>query len=575
MHRRHFLARGLQYAALTGLATRLPLPAWAASGTGAPHAGPVRDNSVDTWVDTWDLAIGPTPIEIADRRATAVGINGTVPGPLVRLKEGRDVVLNVTNALDQDSSIHWHGLLLPFDMDGVPGISFAGIAPGETFTYRFPVRQHGTYWYHSHSGLQEQLGVYGPLVIDPAGDDPVAYDREFVIFLSDWTFEAPQRILANLKVEDDYYNRNRVAGQRPFDDWARMRMSRSDIADVSGATYTYLLNGRDAHANWTALFAPGERVRLRFINGSAMSFFNVRIPGLVMTVVQADGQDVEPVAVEEFQIGTAETYDVIVTPGDGAWTLMCESADRSGYVRGTLASREGLAAEVPPLREPPLLTMTDMGMDHGSMAPGASDGAGMSGHDGHTAHSQHSMPDPLAGLPPVEHTHRLGPGVDGVVEVATSRLHEPGAGLDGLPYKALAYADLKSRVRNADPRAPECTLELHLTGNMHRYMWSFDGLKFSEVREPIDLGYDERVRLILVNDTMMAHPIHLHGMFVELVNGNGNYNPRKHTVVVKPAERLAVDLTANEPGPWAFHCHLLYHMQAGMMRVVRVANPPA
>ncbi|HEX5787654.1 MAG TPA: copper resistance system multicopper oxidase [Woeseiaceae bacterium] len=590
MLRRTFLARGLQLAALGGLSARLPLPAWATADAGGAAE------------DAWDLAIGPAPITLGDRRATAAGINGTVPGPLIRLREGRDVVLNVSNRLDDPSSIHWHGLLLPFDMDGVPGISFDGIAPGETFTYRFRVRQHGTYWYHSHSGLQEQAGVYGPLVIDPAGADRVAADREFVILLSDWTFENPHRVLANLKFEDDYYNRNRVAGQRPFDEWARMRMSKSDIADVSAATYTYLLNGRDAAANWTGLFAAGERVRLRFINGSAMSFFNVRIPGLTMTVVQADGQDVEPVAVEEFQIGTAETYDVIVTPAAGAWTIMCESADRSGYVRGTLASQPGLTAAVPPLREPPLLNMADMGMDHGAMGGsagneahtsmehsamdhsatdhaaidhGATDDSAAMDHSaaGHAGHGQAAPADPLADLPPVDHRHRRGPGVDGVADMPASRLHEPGAGLADVPHRALAYTDLRSLVPGRDERAPGRVIELHLTGNMHRYMWSFDGLKFSEVTGPIELGWNERVRLLFVNDTMMAHPIHLHGMFVELVNGNGPYNPRKHTVVVKPAERLAVDLTADEPGPWAFHCHLLYHMQAGMMRVVRVAGP--
>ena len=367
----------------------------------------------------------------------------------------------------------------------------------------------------------------------------------------------------------------------PFDTWARMRMSPSEIADVTAATYTYLMNGRDAVANWTGLFAPGERVRLRFINGSAMSFFNIRIPGLTMTVVQADGQDVEPVPVEEFQIGTAETYDVVVTPAGDAYTIMCESADRSGFVRGTLSSQPGLTAPVPAMREPPLLTMRDMGMNHGAVTTPASPAAATTDHsamddDGvHHAHGQQPPADPLAGLPPVGHDHQRGPGVDGVAALPTSRLHEAGVGLDQLSWRALTYSDLKSLARNDDDRLPSRTIELHLTGNMHRYMWSFDGRKFSEVTEPIGLAYDERVRLLFVNDTMMAHPIHLHGMFVELVNGNGMFNPRKHTVVVKPAERLAVDLTADEPGPWAFHCHLIYHMQAGMMRIVRVAAASA
>ena len=535
--RREFLSGAMQ---LAGLTATLPLPAWAFAEP-RPTAN-----------DIWDLTIGEMPIIIGDRRATAMGINGTVPGPLVRLKEGQRVTLNVTNALDVDTSLHWHGLLLPTNMDGVPGISFDGIKPGQTFHYQFDVRQNGTYWYHSHSGLQEQSGVYGPLVIDPAGPDPVEFDREFVVLLSDWTFEDPNDILANLKMADDYYNLNRRAGQTMFDGWAAMRMSKTDIVDVGGATYTYLMNGLDAGANWTGIFQPGERVRLRFINGSAMSFFNVRIPGTTMTVVQADGQYISPVDVEEFQIGTAETYDVVVTPGDGAHTIMAESVDRSGFVRGTLTTSPELQAAVPALREPPLLTMMDMGMGHGSMG----------------AHAGHQMKK-------AEHNHRRGPGVANVAEMPMGRLNHPGIGLDNVEHRCLRYSDLRSLVANDDLRAPARTLELHLTGNMHRYMWSFDGIKFSEVKGPIPFEFGERLRMVFVNDTMMAHPIHLHGMYVELVNGNGKYNPRKHTIVVKPAERVAVDVTADEPGLWAFHCHLLYHMKAGMMRAVRVSSSGA
>lgn len=537
--RREFLAQTFKIAGIGGLCANLPLPAWALPGTGLKHDVDVRD--------IWDLTIGNTPIVLGDRRATATGINGSVPGPLVRLKEGQRVVLNVTNRLRDSSSIHWHGLLLPTNMDGVPGLSFDGIESGTTYRYEFDVRQNGTYWYHSHSDLQEQTGVYGPLIIDPAEKDPVEFDREFVVLLSDWTFEDPHRILANLKMSDDYYNLNRQSGQGVLDEWAQMRMSKTDIADVTGATYTYLMNGRNSGGNWTGLFTAGERVRLRFINGSAMSFFNVRIPGVTMTVVQADGQYVEPVDINEFQIGTAETYDVIVTPGDGAHTIMAESMDRSGYVRGTLTSRSGIEADVPALREPPQLTMMDMGMDHGGIAD-------------HTHH-----------MPKVEHDHRRGPGVANIAEMPMSRLSHPGIGLENVSHRTLCYADLRSTSQNKDPREPGRAVELHLTGNMHRYMWSFDGIKFSEVKGPIEFEFGERLRMILVNDTMMSHPIHLHGMYVELVNGNGAFNPRKHTVVLKPAERLMVDITADEPGLWAFHCHLLYHMKAGMMRAVRVA----
>jgi len=551
--RREFVSRALQ---ISGLAFTLPLPDWA--------LGRVPQQNDRGSRNRYDLQIGETAVRFAGREGVATGINGTVPGPLVRLKEGQRAILNVSNALEEKTSIHWHGLILPTDMDGVPGLSFDGISPGATYHYDFEVRQNGTYWYHSHSGLQEQTGIYGPLIIDPAEEDPVAYDREFVVMLSDWTFADPWSLLSNLKSADDYYNQNRwtakdfrrVAKERGFgeaaaDDamWAAMRMSRTDIADVSAATYTYLLNGRDAAQNWTGVFKPGERVRLRFINGSAMTYFNVRLPGLAMSVVQADGQNIEPFEVDEFQIGVAETYDVIVTPEDRAYTLMAESMDRSGYVRGTLTSQPGLTAEVPALREPPLLTMADMGMDHGSMA----------GH-GHK-------------MKPIEHNHRKGPGVANLVEMPMSRLKHPGIGLESTGHRVLRYSDLKSLDKNQDSRQPERTLEIHLTGNMHRYMWSFDGLKFSEVKAPIQFQYGERLRLILVNDTMMAHPIHLHGMFVELVNGNGSRNPRKHTVTVKPAERLMVDITASEPGLWAFHCHLLLHMTAGMMRAVRVTQP--
>ncbi len=543
--RRRFVSNALALAAV------LPLPAWTRAAPARDAGGPI------------ELSIGETAVRFQGQQGVAMGINGTVPGPLVRLREGQRASLLVHNRLEESSSIHWHGLLLPTDMDGVPGLSFDGIGPGDTFHYEFDVRQNGTYWYHSHSGLQEQSGIYGPLIIDPAEIDPVLYDREYVIMLSDWTFDDPYRVLRNLRQSDDYYNRNRRTaldlirdakergfGKAAADDamWAQMRMSKTDIADVSAATYTYLMNGHDAAMNWTGEVKPGERVRLRFINGSAMTYFNVRIPGLPMTVVQADGQNIKPVTIDEFQIGVAETYDAIVEPGDEAYTVMAESMDRSGYVRGTLASRPTQTTRVPPLREPPLLSMADMGMDHGNM----------SGHSHH--------------MKPVVHDHEKGPGVANLTEMPMSRLDHPGLGLDDVDHRVLCYSDLRSLESNSDLRPPARTLELHLTGNMHRYMWSFDGVKYSEVRGPIEIDLGERIRMTFVNDTMMAHPVHLHGMFVELVNGEPAYNPRKHTVTVKPAERLSVNLTADAPGRWAFHCHLLYHMKAGMMRAVRVSD---
>lgn len=556
-------------------ATCLPLPLWAADGQSSIHR--------PTYPETYNLHIGLVPVKFNGKRALAQGINGSVPGPLLRMKEGQEVTLNVSNALPETSSLHWHGLLLPPGMDGVPGISFDGIAPGETFIYHYPVSQRGTYWYHSHSGLQEQSGVYGPIIIDPAGIDPVEYDREFVVFLSDWTFEKPEKQFATLKKMDSYYNYQKRTVADLFRDagtdgwgqtiadramWGSMRMSATDIADVTGAGYTYLFNGKDPEGNWTGIFNPGETIRLRIINGSAMSFFNVRIPGLPMTVVQADGQNIEPVEIDEFQIGVAETYDVVVTPEtDQAYTVFAESMDRSGFARGTLAPRAGMSAALPALRTRPLLTMADMGMQHempasGSMQPGAMDHGDMS-HD----QMEHAQP---AMLQPQSHDHRTGPGVAGMAEYTGERLDHPGIGLEDVEHRTLTYRQLRSLAPGTDLRAAERTLELHLTGNMERYMWSLDGSKYSEVDAPIIFRHGERLRMVLVNDTMMSHPMHLHGMFVELVNGNGAHNPLKHTVVVKPAERLAVDITADALGDWAFHCHLLYHMKAGMMQAVSV-----
>ncbi len=579
--------RLLKALAATSMATGLGplLPAYARASDVSGAAARVRGGTGHA-VDM-SLAIRRQAIDIAGGRAPATTLNHVVPGPLVELWEGHEAVLRVTNHLDEDTSIHWHGILLPFEMDGVPGVAFPGVRPGETFVARFPVRQYGTYWYHGHSGMQEQTGLYGPLVIHPKEPEPFRYDRDYVVMLSDWTFEDPQRVLAKLKKMSDYYNFDRRTVGDFFADaaerglaatlrerlaWGGMRMTPTDIADVTGATYSYLMNGLHPAGNWTGLFRPGERVRLRFINASAMTYFNVRIPGLPMTVVQADGQNVEPVETDELQIAVAETYDVIVEPpADRAYTVMAESMDRSGYARGTLAPRPGMAAAVPALREPPRRTMIDMGMDHGPSGDSAGDHAGHGGHGGHAGHAG-SMP--AAAVPgPVVARHgpdRHGPASAGVAEVQRNRLAEPGTGLDDVGHRVLSYAELRNVRPMQDRRDPSRTFELHLTGNMERYMWSFDGRKFSEVRSPIDFPYGERVRLILVNDTMMEHPIHLHGMFMELENGQGDRLPFKHTVSVKPAERMSLLVTADEPGRWAFHCHLLYHMEMGMFRVVRV-----
>ncbi|WP_136246721.1 MULTISPECIES: copper resistance system multicopper oxidase [Halomonadaceae] len=537
------------------------------------------------------LAIRRDTLPIAGKTASPISINGTSPGPLIRLKEGQDAVLRVTNLLEEPTSIHWHGMILPPGMDGVPGVSFAGIAPGETFTYRFPVRQNGTYWYHSHSGLQEQLGHAGPLVIDAAEREPFRYDREHVLLLTDWTFEDPASLFRNLKLGEGYYNFQErtvadffadveqhgladTATQRAM--WAQMRMSSRDIADVTGSTYTYLLNGHAPSDNWTALFRPGETLRLRIINGSAMSYFDMRIPGLKMTVVAADGQPVQPVPVDEFRIGVAETYDVLVTPkDDSAYSLFAESMDRSGFALGTLAPRLGMTAAVPARRQ-----IADRGMEamgaHGDM-----DMAGMKGMD--HSNMQSSGPSGMQGM---DHSNMQNSGPSGMQDMASheagailpvgaaqpgSRYDQAGVGIDPSERRVLVYRDLKAFTPWPDRRPPGRELELHLTGNMERYMWSFDGKKFSEVTGPIHFEKDERLRLILVNDTMMEHPIHLHGMWMELENGASELIPRKHTLNVKPGERVSALITADAEGSWAFHCHLLYHMDAGMFRVVKVA----
>ena len=529
----------------------------------------------------FDLRIGQTAVDITGRAQTALTINGSLPGPLLRWREGDTVTLRVQNALDEDTSIHWHGILLPANMDGVPGLSFSGIHPGSTYDYRFTVRQNGTYWYHSHSGFQEQQGVYGPLVIAAREPEPFAYDREHVVMLTDWTDEDPRRVFANLKKQSNYYNfRQRTLGDFVRDArrdglgatladramWGRMRMSASDLADVTGATYTYLMNGLPPAANWTGLFQHGEKLRLRFINGSAMSYFDVRIPGLEMTVVAADGLHVKPVVADEFRIAVAETLDVIVEPaGQDAFTIFAQAMDRTGYAAGTLAAREGARAAVPGLDERPVLTMADLGHGgHQAIDPHAGHGpAPPSGQ-----HEGHSMPAVAA---PVSHppSEDGNPLVDMQTDAPAPKLDDPGIGLRNNGRRVLTYADLASAFDDPDGREPARTIELHLTGHMGRFAWSFDGVTFSDA-EPLRLTYGERVRIVLVNDTMMTHPIHLHGMWSDLEDEHGRFKVRKHTIDMPPGTRRTYRVTADALGRWAYHCHLLFHMEAGMFREVRV-----
>jgi CopA family copper-resistance protein len=540
--------------------------------------GPGRNATPSVLAGTqFDLQIGETTVNLTGRARTGTVVNGQLPAPLLRWRAGDTVTLRVSNRLATRTSIHWHGMIVPADMDGVPGVSFDGIAPGQTYEYRFKVNQSGTYWYHAHSRFQEQTGLYGPIVVEPRDGERHRAEREYVILLSDWTDLDPERIFATLKKHSDYYNfHKRTLGDFAGDVrrqgwdatsaerrmWGAMRMNPTDLLDVSGYAYTYLLNGMTPGGNWTGLFERGERVRLRLINGSSMSFFDVRIPGLKLQVVAADGQDVEPVSVDEMRIGAAETYDVIVEPdAERAYTIFAQAMDRSGYARGTLAPRAGMQADVPRLDPRPLLTMSDMGMAHEHDAQAAAHAA-----MGHGAGSP-------ASAAPNHAAAEFGAGVDARVDQPRVGLDDPGVGLRDNGRRVLTYADLHTIGGPIDRREPGREIELHLTGHMQRFMWSFNGQKFSEA-EPLRFNYGERLRIVLVNDTMMSHPIHLHGMWSEVEDAQGRFQVRKHTVTVNPAQRLSYAVTADALGRWAYHCHLLFHMEAGMFREVQVNGAP-
>jgi CopA family copper-resistance protein len=645
--RRQFLhvagAAGL-WAALSRLA---PVYAQTPHAGHSPASAPGNPAVVDLTIDKMDFRIG-------DRVGQAVTVNGSLPAPLLRFRQGQDVELRVTNRLKERTSIHWHGILLPNEMDGVPGVTFKGIEPGETFVYRFPIKQYGTYWYHSHSGMQEQLGLYGPFVIDPAEPEPFTYSREHIVVLSDWTFADPHRLLAKLKKQSNFSNMQQRTLGDFFDDvskkglkqtwaertmWGKMRMDPTDIADLTGTYFNFLLNGRPVATPWTGIFRPGERVRLRIINSAATTHFDVRIPGLKMTVVQADGQHVKPVEVEEFRMGAAETYDVLVEPTeDRAYALFAETTDRSGYALGTLAPREDMMPPIPERRKRPLRTMADMGMGDMAMGDSAMGKMDMSGKQmGGTSSADHSAmmgspkPAPMAGATPgVNHSahgskaappaspaaptagahaghgaapsastapatsssaapsghegmagmsgghggmggmkNEFGPANSMMAMSPMSRAHEPGTGLGEDGRRVLVYRDLVAHDSRPLP-PPEREIVMNVTGNMERFIWGFDGKKLSE-SEPISLRFGERVRVTFINHTMMEHPLHLHGMFMELENGADGIPPLKHTVIVKPGEKISVLVTADARGDWAFHCHLQYHMDAGMFRVFSVA----
>lgn len=559
----------------------------------------------------FNLEVGQSPVNFTGNPRMAFTINGSIPAPTLRWREGDTVTIRVKNTLKEDTSIHWHGIILPYQMDGVPGISFPGIPPGETFVYQFKLEQSGTYWYHSHSGMQEAQGMYGAIIVEPRDTDPIRVDRDHIIQLSDWTDEHPMRVLSKLKAKGDYYNYNKPTAVDFFRDvsqmgmnaalekrqmWNEMRMSPTDLADLSADVLTYLMNGTTPAGNWTGLFRPGERVRLRFVNGAANTFYDVRIPGLKMTVVQADGQNVEPVTVDEFRFGPGQTYDVVVQPKDDAYTVFAQSMDRTGYARGTLAVREGLTAPVPALDPVQWLTMTDMmgdmgGMDHGAMGHGAMNhgaaGSAAMNHGGmnhggmnHGAMNHggmshaamgHGSAAPAGASKTVRHARtEYGPSVDMRVDTPRTNLDDPGIGLRDNGRRVLTLADLHTVGGAMDPRGAEREIELHLTGHMERYSWSFDGVEFGQ-STPVHFRYGERVRVILHNDTMMTHPMHLHGVWSELETPDGAFQARLHTIPVQPAQRISFLVTADALGRWAWHCHLMFHMDMGMFREVVIA----
>ncbi|WP_279167538.1 copper resistance system multicopper oxidase [Pseudoalteromonas distincta] len=550
-----------------------------------------------------DLVIDESPVNFTGVVRMATTINGSIPAPTLRLKEGDDVTIRVTNKLSVPSSIHWHGIILPYQMDGVPGISFKGIMPGETFVYKFKLQQSGTYWYHSHSGFQEMTGMYGALIIEPRENDIISADNEHVIQLSDWTDDDPMDLFRKLKVQSDVFNFNQPTVPEFFDDisnssvsnalqrremWNKMRMNPTDLADLSASAMTFLMNGSTPMSNWRGMFKAGEKVRLRFINGSSNTFFDVRIPELKLTVVQADGQNVEPVTVDEFRFGPGETYDVIVEPKNDAYTIFAQSMDRSGYAKGTLSSSPNIDAPVPALDPVEWLTMTDMmgNMTHGGEHSAMAGMAGMSGMNSkemdHSAmdhgpmamdHSKHGMSEnPLAvASSKVRHAKtEYGASVDMRVDMPRTNLDDPGIGLRKNGRRVLTLADLHSLEGITNQQEPEAEIELHLTGNMERYSWSFDGLEFGK-STPVHMKHNQRLRVILQNDTMMTHPMHLHGMWSDLENEQGDVQVRRHTIPVQPAQRISFLTTPHDVGRWAWHCHLLFHMDAGMFREVVVS----
>ena len=505
----------------------------------------------------FDLYVSKKPIIVDGKSSTATLINDSLPAPTLKMREGDTVVIRVHNQMNESTSIHWHGLLVPFEMDGVPGISFDGIPANSTFTYKFTLKQSGTYWYHSHTGFQEQTGMRGAIVIEPKGRERHPIEEDHVILLSDWTHRDPHNLVKLLKQRADFDNYHLPDFKKLLSDiaatdlkaafdkrkmWNQMRMMPTDFTDLSGEkTFTYLMNGKTTAANWTQLVKAGQPVKLRFINGSAQTIFDVRIPGLKMKVVATDGIDVSPVDIDDFRIGVAETYDVIVTPTKDAHTIFAQNIDRSGYVATTLATKKGARPAIPAMDKIEWLTMADM---MGAM--------GSNGYNAKHAKTEYDFKSDMR------------------VDSPRMNLDDPGINLRNIDRKVLNYSQLRSVGDEimAEQRKPTREIEIHLTGNMERYIWALDGVMFKDAA-PVNIKPNERVRITLVNDTMMNHPMHLHGMWSDLRMPSGEFQVRKHTIMVQPAQKISFDVTG-EAGRWAWHCHLLYHMEAGMFREVAV-----
>lgn len=493
----------------------------------------------------YNLDVDYKTVNITGKNIRAMSVDDSIPAPTIEATVGDILRVTFNNKMDVETSVHWHGVLLPNDQDGVPYLTTPPIQPGESFTYEYPIIHHGTYWYHSHTGLQEQRGVYGALVFHPAAGEVEKADHEAVIVLSDWTDEDPNQVMHNLKKSDDYYalKKNSVQswlkvfkhGSQAISNRLNGAWTRMGVMDVSDVGYdAFLVNGEIQHTISTV--KKGESIRLRIINAGASSYFNLEYAGGSMMIVAADGVDVEPVRVDRQRIAIAETFDVIVTiPDNGSYEFRATSEDGTGYSSTILG--EGALSKAPDIPKPnPFL------MGHSGHEMNQTDMGGMSEENEESMLMDHSVMN-----------HDMG-------------MKEP------LSLRMSEYELLRSmRPTTFNPDNPQREVKLELTGNMERYVWSFNNKVLSEDSK-IMIRKGETVRFVMENKTMMHHPIHLHGHFFRVLNGQGKFSPLKHTVNVPPMQTVTIEFYANEEKDWFFHCHNLYHMKSGMTRVISYAE---